>query len=83
MAVDVEEGGEAVVVDYVVGPDFVVEGGCGGEGGGGCTDADDGTREGFMGGEGLDASGENEGGCHSSEAKYHGAVLNRWCDVRH
>ena len=38
MAVDVEEGGEAIVVDYVGGPDFVVEGGGGGsgEGCGGC-----------------------------------------------
>jgi len=30
VAVDVEEGGEAIVVDYVGGPDFVVEGGGGG-----------------------------------------------------
>jgi len=38
VAVDVEEGGEAIVVDYVGGPDFVVEGGGGGsgEGCGGC-----------------------------------------------
>ena len=35
MAVDVEEGGEAIVVDYVGGPDFVVEGGGGDCGGGG------------------------------------------------
>jgi len=40
VAVDVEEGGETIIVDYVVGPDFIVEGGGGGggrreEGGGG------------------------------------------------
>ena len=69
MAVDVEEGGEAIVVDYVGGPDFVVEGwGGGGESCGGCGFVD--------GGGGANGGGGGwEGGCAGEEAECsHGAA---------
>lgn len=61
MAVDVEEGGEAVIVDYVIVPYFVVEGACGcAESGGGCGCGA--GREGGEGGGCAAAEGEEGGG---------------------